>query len=211
MISGRDIMWFGKRFDAVRTEVQNLRIWIESTAAEADEQLKSISEQGSKLGRLTYKNGKDTADKLEQLSSLLERQESGWKTAYEQEHARGQQSAAALQSSAEAMIGWLDDLDAIAAGRSQQAGSPSDGWEQLTRHWQGQMLEQLFQLGFKETVVLGHTFDPALCEAVGTVSLPPDSSAAVPYEVMTVLRRGYQLDDGSLFRKAQVITLSKEG
>ncbi|MEK4047198.1 hypothetical protein NSU18_26655 [Paenibacillus sp. FSL H8-0048] len=91
-----------------------------------------IGEQGNKLARLTYKSGKDTADKLERLASLLENQESGWKTAYEQEQAQRQQSAAVLQSAAEAIIGWLDDLDALTAGRSQQEGSASDGWALLT-------------------------------------------------------------------------------
>ncbi|MEK4047199.1 hypothetical protein NSU18_26660 [Paenibacillus sp. FSL H8-0048] len=41
--------------------------------------------------------------------------------------------------------------------------------------------------------------------------MSPNSEAAVAYEVMSVLRRGYLLEDGSLYRKAQVITLFKEG
>ncbi|MNC72099.1 hypothetical protein D3C75_1231090 [compost metagenome] len=58
--------------------------------------------------------------------------------------------------------------------------------------------------------MLGNVFDPSLCEAVGTIPMSPDSGSAVPYEVMSVLRRGYRLEDGSLYRKAQVITLMKE-
>ncbi|MEK3879562.1 nucleotide exchange factor GrpE [Paenibacillus sp. FSL M7-0420] len=73
------------------------------------------------------------------------------------------------------------------------------------------MLGQLSQLGLKEIVVLGHVFDPVLCEAAGTVPASADFGTAVPYQVMSVLRRGYRLEDGSLYRKAQVITLSKEG
>lgn len=203
-------MWFSKRFDAMRIDVQGLRSLMESKAAAADEQLTSIAEQGSKLARLTYKNGKDTVDKLERLSSLLERQESGWKAAYEQEQTRSAQHAGVLQSAAAAMVGWLDDLDTIIAGQSGQEGALSGGWGQLTGHWQEQMLGQLSQLGLQEIEVLGNTFDPALCEAVGTIPGPADSGSGVPYEVMSVLRRGYRLEDGSLYRKAQVITLSKE-
>ncbi|MEK3879563.1 hypothetical protein [Paenibacillus sp. FSL M7-0420] len=114
-------MWFGKRLDAVRAEVQGLRTLMESKAVEADGQLTGIAEQGNKLARLTYKNGKDTADKLERLGSLLERQESGWKAAYEQEQAQRRQSAAALQSTAEAIVSWLEiwmpsRLDATSKG-----------------------------------------------------------------------------------------------
>ncbi|BCG58518.1 nucleotide exchange factor GrpE [Paenibacillus sp. URB8-2] len=204
-------MWFGKRFDAVRADLQDFRSSLERSAAEADGQLKGIGEQGSKLARLTYKNGKDTTDKLERLSILLERQESGWKVAFEQEQELREQNAAALQSAAGAMIGWLDDLDAIIAGRSRQETAHTDGWEQLTRHWQEQMLGQLSLLGYKEIQVLGSMFDPTLCEAVGTVPYSPDSPSIFPYQIKSVLRRGYRLDDGSLFRKAQVITISKEG
>ncbi|MDF9842488.1 MULTISPECIES: nucleotide exchange factor GrpE [unclassified Paenibacillus] len=203
-------MWFGKRLDAVRADVQRLNGLMESAGAKADEQLSGIAEQGSKLARLTYKNGKDTADKLERLNSLLESQESGWKVAYEQEKARSAQNANALQSAAAAIMGWLDDLDAIAAGQRQQENSLPGGWEQLTGHWQAQMLGQLLELGLKEINVLGKMFEPALCEAVGTIPMSPDAESIIPYEVVSVLRRGYQLEDGSLYRKAQVITLSKE-
>ncbi|MEK3901336.1 hypothetical protein [Paenibacillus sp. FSL R7-0179] len=48
------------------------RILVEGSAAEVEGQLTGIGEQGNKLARLTYKSGKDTADKLERLASLLE-------------------------------------------------------------------------------------------------------------------------------------------
>ncbi|MBT2293726.1 nucleotide exchange factor GrpE [Paenibacillus albidus] len=204
-------MWFGKKkMEAVESDLHNLRSSIERSAAETDGQLKSISEQSSKLARLTYKNGKDTLDKLERLGSLLEQQESGWKAAFEQEQELRRQDAAALESAAGAMIGWLDDLDALINGWGRQGSGAAEGWEQLAQHWQEQMLSQLVLFGYTEIQVLGTMFDPALCEAVGTVTASADSPSTVPYQIHSVLRRGYRLHDGSLFRKAQVITISQE-
>jgi len=201
-------MWFKKRSDPVRTELEELRSRIDDAITGVNGQLTGFGEQLGKLSRLTYKNGKDSSDHLVRLADQLERQESEWKAAYERERNRREEEGQTLQSIALAMIAWLDDLDALSEGRD--ASSAGDSWDRLTQHWREQLLQQLNLLGLRELPVLGSMFDPATCEAAGTVAAAPDGSAAVPYQIVAVLKRGYQLADGRLVRKAQVITVKEE-
>ncbi|WP_410513539.1 nucleotide exchange factor GrpE [Paenibacillus sp. BR2-3] len=202
-------MWFKKRIDILAAEVDGLRQSVQNSASLAEEKSAGIGEQLTKLTRLTYKNGKDTADKLDRMAELLAQSDSGWKVAFEQEQAQRTKDQGVMQSTAAAMIQWVDDLDAVIEGTGN---SPIEGWEQVLRHWLNQLLEHLTALGVHEVLVYGQTFDPRTCEGAGTVPEAdmPDGTLLFPYQVVRVLKRGYRLTDGALIRKAQVITIEEE-
>lgn len=171
------------------------------------EQLVELGEQLSKLTRLQYKTGQDIQSKIDRVGDSLESVKKDF--AYSQKD----------QLLIEALVGWLDDLDyATASLRNRE--EEQKAWKQLMERWTQQLLITLASLGVREVDVLGHSYEPRLAESVQTVSwmewrestegfLQQDREPA-PYEVVSIISRGFWLPDSTLFRKAKVITLKEE-
>lgn len=172
---------------------------------ELREQLVEFGEQLSKLTRLQYKTGQDIQLKIDRIGDSLE--------SVKQDSVNSQKDQLVI----EALVGWLDDLDYAANSLGNQ--EEQKAWRQLMERWTQQLLITLASLGVREVDVLGRSYEPRLSESVQTVLwkewsgtsgfFSPDRVPA-PYEVVSIISRGFWLSDNTLFRKAKVITLREE-
>ncbi|WP_199619726.1 nucleotide exchange factor GrpE [Paenibacillus alkalitolerans] len=167
------------------------------------EQSQTIGEQLGKMTRLQYKSHQETQSKLDKL---IEQIETGldWEKAFRLAEAESSELKAKLTQAADTLIRWLDDLDAV---QSRMESEEHDAWRQLLSQWSTQLIHQLELWDIWEIRVIGRTFDPVYCEAVGTAARDETNANAEPYQIVEVVRRGFRHTDGRLLRKAQVITL----
>lgn len=171
-----------------------------------EEKLVELGEQLSKLTRLQYKTGQDIQSKIDRIGDSLE--------SVKQDFANSRKDQLVI----EALVGWLDDLDYAANSLGNQ--EEQKAWKQLMERWTQQLLITLASLGVREVDVLGRSYEPRLAESVQTVSrvewrestsgLKQQDREPVPYEVVSIISRGFWLPDSTLFRKARVITLEEE-
>ncbi|UOF91425.1 nucleotide exchange factor GrpE [Fodinisporobacter ferrooxydans] len=181
-----------------------------------EEQGRLLEEQLSKLTRLQYKTGNDILGKLQNLNESIGTVIQWQEVQDTAEKERNIQTETKLKETAEALIRWLDDLDLV---RSRTESEEQAAWNRLFEQWSEQILHVLDKLDIHEMQVLGNSFDPRFAESIGTVPktdarahliLAESGQADVPYQVIEVVKRGFVWKDGSLLRKAQVITLEKE-
>lgn len=103
-------------------------------------------------------------------------------------------------------IQWLDDIDLIC---DEIDGSGQEYWIQLLQSWQKQIIKSLEALKIYEINVIGKTFNHEIAESVSTKRREGNKDY-LDYEVVNVLQRGFVLGDGTLLRKAKVITIEEE-
>lgn len=177
----------------------------------SSEQLTELNDQIRKLGRFQYKSGQDVQGKLEGLSSGLEAVLQ-WQHTQTVDKARLDTLEQQIRQVIVLLLNWLDDLDLLATSMREQK---QEGWLKLMTTWTGQILQALQTHGIYEMQLLGTVFDPTLAESIGTLDRQPIRTDAVreetdssfpPYEIAEVVKRGFIDQDGSLLRKAQVIT-----
>jgi molecular chaperone GrpE (heat shock protein) len=185
----------------------------EEHTEERKDHIAELKEMVHKLTRMQYKTNQDMLGKLDRLSGNMED--------LQQRQSAQDETTGRLQHNVEmagaAMIGLLDDLDYLISGK--QAEGTAD-WNQVFLQWRGQLLDALETLGIRELRLVGRSFDPRLAEGVQAVSLEEwvmkqskgadDIRSYAAYEILEIVKRGFVRADGTLLRKAQVITL-KEG
>jgi molecular chaperone GrpE (heat shock protein) len=203
-------MWKWKFKRKPSTEIEA----IHKLSERSDEQNHVLGEQLGKLTRLQYKTGQDILGKLsifnEQIEVVLK-----WQEANKVEQTRSTESEAIIKEMSTALIAWLDDMDLVCARLQDEEQA---AWHQLVEHWSKHLLNTLALADVRELHVLGTSFDPRWSESIGTAPRIAEdartettlSSAAMPYQIVEVVKRGYMLGSGTLLRKAQVITLLEE-
>jgi molecular chaperone GrpE (heat shock protein) len=165
------------------------------------QQAQELTDQITKLTRLYYKSSQEINGKLDQHNYALKQLSD-----VQDLQVKLTKSTNTLEQTLSTMLQWLDELDTIL---SKLAKEESHEWKLLLGQWSQRLLDNLALLGLEELEVLSTTFDPSISEAIGVQSASdadrldriPD-----PYEVLEVVRRGFVRSDGSLYRKAQVIT-----
>ncbi|SDJ24954.1 nucleotide exchange factor GrpE [Natribacillus halophilus] len=153
------------------------------------EHLTGIGEQLQKQTRLQYKTSKNTEEKLNALTEMMEKQEQASASAH---------NMGIIQQ----LIRQIDDMDMVNA---QLIDDPS--WEALLKKWSEALLQMISELGVKECIQNGEMFDPKRAEAIETIS--PSEHAAIPYEIVKIHQRGFSDANGDIIRKAQVTTIKE--
>ncbi|KXG76313.1 nucleotide exchange factor GrpE [Thermotalea metallivorans] len=214
--------WFQRKKTAVEEKIEELQMQIAEIdkkndgvrdcldkilegTRRVDENLWEHGEAISKLSRLQYKTTQELQRKLDLLDETVRGMEERQRQQEEALH-RQRIWEAQRKNVTDFCIRWVDDMDALCAKISENS---QDSWYQLLRNWQEQLLLCLETMGIKEIPVLGTSFHPHLCEALDRVAADGDK-AYVPYEVVDVIRRGFVFYDGTILRKAQVITIKEE-
>ena len=213
-MGGLHMRWFWKDNKKSSPELESIQQLKEQNGL-LEKQFQALSEQMTKLSRLQYKTSKDIQGKVDGLQgsidSLIKRQEEDEKAIQR----RMIQAEATLVEMTHSLIRWLDDLDLVS---SRMMGENQVAWKKLMQQWSEQILEQLESLGVSELQVLGSSFEPTLSEAIAPISKKEAEvkykdipvRADIPYQIVEVTRRGFIWKNGTLLRKAQVITLEKE-
>ncbi|HHW37145.1 MAG TPA: nucleotide exchange factor GrpE [Bacillales bacterium] len=209
------IRWFWKGNRESSPELEAIQQLKEQNSI-FEEQYKVLTEQVTKLSRLQYKTSKDTQEKMGQLhesvNTLIEKQENDTDDKVQ----RIYQMEVKMNEMIHSLIRWLDDLDIL---YTRLAGEEQEAWSKILNGWSKDILVRLEGLGIHELQVLGTSFDPIVAEAMATI---PKKEAAMKYkgfsaleltsyQIVEVLQRGFRWEDGSLLRKAQVITIEKDG
>lgn len=104
------------------------------------------------------------------------------------------------------IILWLDDIDLIC---DKINGQGEEYWFQLLHEWQKQIINSLKVLKIYEIDVMGKTFNHEVAQSISTKKKETDKEY-LPYEVVKVLQRGFFLEDGTILRKAKVVTIEEE-
>ena len=187
---------------------------VDDLIKQLNEQLNQIGEQVNKLARLQYKTGQELQSKMERLNTGLEAVEQRQIT-YDRDLKNLNILKNQVEYLTEVLINRLDDIDLLYA---QLKGEGQETWQKLLEQWAFQLLEALGQIGICELNLTGSSFNSRLAESIGTVNRNTvftesletgDGTAAVPYQIVEVVKRGFIYNDGRLLRKAQVITLQE--
>ncbi|CAM4303208.1 nucleotide exchange factor GrpE [Paenibacillus alkaliterrae] len=195
-------MWFWNKHkkDEQLEAIKNMK---EALLNQSEEQSKTSQDLISKLTRLQYKNYQDMQTRLERLETKL--QENDASETLRQQAAADQ--AWKSQRMAEQLLRWLDDMDAL---RLQLDVEGEAAWQKLIEQWSAQLVSTLAIAEIHELPVLGTSFDPRWSESIATSDGKKNGQASIPYEVLQVVRRGFVTGNGTLLRKAQVITLKED-
>ncbi len=155
--------------------------------------------------RLEYKSFQEIFKKLNQVNTKINES-----IDYEEKYAEFEREKSNLIKERNYILGkniqWLDDIDLIYDKMYKQE---QEQWTQLLQNWQKQIIKTLEILRIYEIDIIGKTFNHKLAESVSTKKKDVDKSY-LPYEVVGVLQRGFILEDGTLLRKAKVITIEEE-
>ncbi len=199
--------WFWKEKGKTSPELEAIWQLKEQNNLLAD-QYKGLVEQITKLSRLQYKTSKDILGKVDSFVKKQEHHD-------HEKELRIAQTEAKLEELSYSLIRWLDDLDLVCSGLIE---NDQEEWKKILKQWSNQIVEQLEGVGIVEIHVLGSSFDPTKAESLGTIPMKDAATKYkeikvqrdIPYQVVEVLKRGFIGKNGSLFRKAQVITIEKE-
>mgnify|MGYP000936418932 FL=1 len=120
-----------------------------------------------------------------------------------------------LETSVDGLLILIDDMDTILEHHDRSVDNP---WIRVINQWQKQVEVLLQKLGVEPIPLLGTLFDPQTAEAMDTVTREEAMKKAQngwhgvlePYTVVDVIRKGYQFADGSVRRKALVLTIEEE-
>lgn len=174
-----------------------------------------MGEQLRKLGRLQYKSGQEVKGKFEELNTRLDAIEQ-WQDACTIDKSRLDTFEQQIGQVSEILLVWLDDLDLLSTSLREQG---QEEWLKLLGTWTSQVLQALQIHGIGEMQLVGTSFNPTLAESIGTVVRQPRGTKAMeaetvrfflPYEIAEVVRRGFIYQNGTLLRKAQVITYQED-
>jgi len=196
------------------TPINQHLTFINQQVTDSSGQIAEMGDQLRKLGRLQYKSGQDVQGKLEGLSSRLEAVQQ-WQGTYTIDKSRLDSLEQQIRQVTEMLLVWLDDLDLLSNSLREQG---QDGWQKLLGTWTSQVLQALQIHGIVEMRLVGTSFDPKLAESIGTVARQPVKTntqedslpVLLPYEVAEVVKRGFVNNDGTLLRKAQVMTYQED-
>lgn len=154
--------------------------------------------------RLQYKSNQEITKKLEQINEKIDKTEY-----YSKKHSDIQHDKDNLIKERnfllENYIQWLDDIDLIYDKLNAQK---QEYWISLFESWQKQVLSTLEAVGIVEADILDKGFNPVISESVSTKK-KEENKEYKPYEVVNVLQRGFIYNDGTLLRKAKVITIEE--
>jgi len=157
-------------------------------------------QQENKVLRMQYKGTQEILENLEALkSSQYELSGLQEKLLFAEKHKRVMLTC---------LLNMLDDLDLVTAKLREGA---DNNWTNLFNSWTKNIIAALQRLGFQEIPLLGQEFNPFYAEALGTVKKEEAVGGASACQVVEVIRRGFLNSDGSLLRKARVITVEEEG
>lgn len=155
--------------------------------------------------RLQYKSNQGITKKLEQTNERIDKT-----VDYNKKYAEVQYDKDHLIKERnfilEKYIQWLDDIDLIYDKLNVQG---QEHWISLFKNWQSQILKALEVVGIFEIDIIGKGFNPTISESVGTKK-KEENKEYQPYEVVDILQRGFVFNDGTLLRKAKVITIDEE-
>ncbi|MCJ7843530.1 nucleotide exchange factor GrpE [Lederbergia sp. NSJ-179] len=165
------------------------------------EQVDSTNEQMKKLIRLQFKSSKGMEDNFAKMHQLFQHQleQDQWKQQVgEYEHKQNR--------TIQQLINLLDEFDRVADGLNED----QEAWRRLLAEWSQSLLDCLQAIGCYEVDVKGKSFDPSLSESMETVKkeeIPYQVMA--PYQVVSVLKRGFTDQHGNMIRKSQVVTVKE--
>jgi molecular chaperone GrpE (heat shock protein) len=173
------------------------------------EKMIASNEQIHKWSRFQYKSMQETQSRLDQLEQTLE-SVSRWQAEQDLKSARIADLEERMDRTSLALIQWLDDIDHLCMKLSEKE---NDGWLEILQQWADQLLSALETLDIHELDVLNRSFDPRLAESIDTVPAGPAELelSKVPFQVVSVINRGYIRGQNMILRKAQVITLQYDG
>lgn len=178
----------------------------ENSFEEANENIHSNEELIQKSIRLQYKTSQEILKELEQINVRIDEAIDNKKEIIE---LKGEKNR--LIGENNYLIGkyieWLDDIDLICDKLNE---SSQEYWRQLLNNWQSQILKSLETVGINEIDVLGKTFSSTVAESISTTK-KEGNKVYLPYEVVKVLQRGFLYKDGTLLRKAKVVTIEEDG
>ena len=170
-----------------------------------NQQLENNENAIQKSLRLEYKSFQEIFKKLNQVNNKIDET-----IDYEERYAEFERIKNNLIKERNFILGknihWLDDIDLICDKMYEQ---DQEQWIQLLQSWQKQIIKSLEALRIYEIDIIGKTFNHELAESVSTKKKEVDKNY-LPYEVVDVLQRGFILEDGTLLRKAKVITIEEE-
>src|SRR5690625_447770 len=170
------------QWSGLQEEMTNLRSDVET-----------LGSQIKKMTRIQMKSTKNTEEKIDNLESMITMQD----------RQQGRQ-----QVFVEEIIRLLDEFDHVLSGIKES----EHVWRDLLEQWSATLIQSLEKTGVYELEVIGETFNPEVEEAIQTVGtdtlpFPPN----VPYQVVTIINRGYVSKNGKLIRKAKVVTVREDG
>lgn len=175
----------------------------EETRESLQKALAAQSEEMKKISRMQYKMRQELLQKLHGLESRGS-QESG---------DQAMLSCPPIKGIIPILLAWLDDLDRVQAGLTQDDGN----WNSILDHWIGQVKEMLQFMGLQEMKVLGLRFDPRRAKSLGNIGAEEyfarfahEGFPLQEYLMVDVIKRGFINEQGHVIRKAEVMTL-KEG
>mgnify|MGYP001001353922 CR=1 FL=1 len=170
-----------------------------------NQQLENNESAIQKSMRLEYKSSQEILMKLNQLNEKIDKTTDYSERYIEFEHEKDnliKEKDFILQR----IIQWLDDIDLIC---DKIDGQGHEYWIRLLEEWQKQIIKTLEILGVYEIDIMGKTFNHEIAESISTKKKGTDKDY-LPYEVVDVLQRGFILEDGTLLRKAKVVTIEEE-
>ena len=155
--------------------------------------------------RLQYKSSQEILKKMEPMNERMDKM-----LDYKEKYIKiEQEKDSAIKEKnyiLERYIQWLDDIDLICDKLNLQE---QEYWVKLLQNWQKQILKSLDLLGIHEVDVLGKSFNSTVAESVSTIKKKMNKEY-MPYEIVNILQRGFIFEDGTLLRKAKVISIEEE-
>lgn len=171
---------------------------------EMTEHIRNNEDLVQKSLRLQYKSNQEITKKLEQINERIDKTEYYSKKYSDIQHDKGN-LIKERNFLLENYIKWLDDIDLIYDKLNAQK---QEYWISLFESWQKQILSTLEAVDIFEVDILGKGFNPLISEAASTKK-KEENKEYKPYEVVNVLQRGFIYNDGTLLRKAKVITIEE--
>lgn len=192
-----EIFQINRKFSIIEEHLQESKHKIEVINRDLENNKNAIQ----KILRLEYKSFREILNKLNQIHETVDYGERYIKIEKEKDCLVRERNFII-----EKTIQWLDDIDLIYSGLNKQS---REHWVQLLHNWQKQIIKTLGMLKIYEINIMGKTFNHELAEAVNTKEKEADRDY-LPYEVIDVLQRGFMLENGTLLRKAKVITIEEK-
>lgn len=192
-----EISQISRKFAVIEEHLQEFKHKIEVIDRNSENNENAIQ----KILRLEYKSSREILNKLNQINETMDYGERYIKIEKEKDCLVRERNFII-----EKTIQWLDDIDSVYSRLNKQS---QEHWIQLLRNWQKQIIKTLEMLKIYEIDITGKTFNHELAEAVNTKEKEADRDY-LPYEVIDVIQRGFMLANGTLLRKAKVITIEEK-
>lgn len=170
-----------------------------------NEYLDNNQELIQKSLRLQYKYFQDILKEIEQLNNKIDKT-STYSEKYIEILRHNENLSKEKDYIIERYIHLLDDLDLIYDNLNMGG---QEYWIQLFGNWQNQILKSLELVGLYEIDILGKSFNSSVAESINTEKKEINKEYK-PYEIVKILQRGFILEDGTLLRKAKVVTVEEE-